>query len=47
MKQKKVFTAQVDGKTVTVKEGDFISLDGTTGDVYAGNAKSIEPNLSH
>jgi pyruvate, orthophosphate dikinase len=44
---KKVFTAQVAGKTVTVKEGDFISLDGTTGDVYAGNAKSIEPNLSH
>ncbi len=44
---KKVFTAQVDGKTVTVKEGDFISLDGTTGDVYAGNAKTIEPNLSH
>ena len=44
---KKVFTAEVGGKTVTVKEGDFISLDGTTGDVYAGNAKSIEPNLSH
>jgi pyruvate,orthophosphate dikinase len=44
---KKVFTAQVDGKTVSVKEGDFISLDGTTGDVYLGNAKSIEPNLSH
>src|SRR5271165_4086452 len=44
---KKVFTAQVNGKTVTVKEGDFISLDGTTGDVYAGSAKSIEPNLSH
>ena len=32
---KKIFTAQVGGKTVTVKEGDFISLDGTTGDVYA------------
>ena len=44
---KKVFTAQIGGKTVTVKEGDFISLDGTTGDVYAGNAKSIEPDLSH
>jgi pyruvate, orthophosphate dikinase len=44
---KKVFTAQVAGKTVSVKEGDFISLDGTTGDVYLGNAKSIEPNLSH
>jgi pyruvate,orthophosphate dikinase len=44
---KKVFTAQVAGKTVTVKEGDFISLDGTTGDVYLGSAKSIEPNLDH
>jgi pyruvate,orthophosphate dikinase len=44
---KKVFTAEVGGKTVTVKEGDFISLDGTTGDVYLGNAKSIEPNLGH
>jgi pyruvate,orthophosphate dikinase len=44
---KKVFTAQVGGKTITVKEGDFISLDGTTGDVYAGQAKSVEPDLSH
>jgi pyruvate,orthophosphate dikinase len=44
---KKVFTADVAGKTITVKEGDFISLDGTTGDVYLGNAKSIEPNLTH
>jgi pyruvate,orthophosphate dikinase len=44
---KKIFTAQVGGKTVTVKEGDFISLDGTTGDVYQGQAKSVEPNLSH
>jgi pyruvate, orthophosphate dikinase len=44
---KKVFTAQVGSKTVTVKEGDFISLDGTTGDVYQGQAKSVEPNLSH
>jgi pyruvate,orthophosphate dikinase len=44
---KKVFTATVDGKTITVKEGDFISLDGTTGDVYLGSAKSIEPDLSH
>ncbi len=43
---KKIFTAQVDGKTVTVKEGDFISLDGTTGDVYLGQAKSIEPDLT-
>jgi pyruvate,orthophosphate dikinase len=44
---KKVFTAQVGGKTITVKEGDFVSLDGTTGDVFLGNARTIEPNLSH
>ena len=44
---KKIFSAQVGGKTVTVKEGDFISLDGTTGDVYVGHAKTVEPDLSH
>ena len=45
--EKKIFTAEVAGKTITVKEGDFISLDGTTGDVYLGQAKSVEPNLNH
>jgi pyruvate,orthophosphate dikinase len=30
-----------------VKAGDFISLDGTTGDVYLGQAKTVEPNLDH
>jgi pyruvate,orthophosphate dikinase len=45
--KKKIFTAQVGGKTITVKEGDFISLDGTTGDIYVGQAKTVEPNLSH
>jgi pyruvate,orthophosphate dikinase len=44
---KKIFTAQVGGKSVVVKEGDFISLDGTTGDVYQGQSKTVEPNLSH
>ena len=33
---RRIFTAKVGGKTVTVKEGDWISLDGTTGDVYLG-----------
>ncbi|MEP6715500.1 MAG: pyruvate, phosphate dikinase [Terriglobia bacterium] len=42
-----VFTAQVNGKPVVVKQGDFISLDGTTGDVYLGQAKTVEPNLDH
>jgi len=44
---KNMFSAQVGGKTVVVKRGDFISLDGTTGDVYLGQAKSVEPDLSH
>ena len=43
----KTFTASVGGKTITVKEGDFISLDGTTGDVFLGHAKTMEPNLTH
>ncbi len=38
----KQFTA---GK-VTVKEGDFISLDGTLGYVYEGKLNTIEPTLS-
>ena len=45
--KRKVFTAEVAGKTVSVKEGEFISIDGTTGDVYLGQAKTMEPNLAH
>jgi pyruvate,orthophosphate dikinase len=45
--KKKIFTAEVAGKTITVKEGDFISLDGTLGDIYLGQAKTMEPNLAH
>jgi pyruvate,orthophosphate dikinase len=45
--KKKIFTAVVGGKIITVKAGDFISLDGTTGDVYLGQAKTVEPNLDH
>jgi len=43
----KVATVEVGGKTITVKEGEFISIDGTTGDVYQGQAKTMEPNLAH
>jgi len=31
---------------VTVKEGDYISLDGTAGEVYLGEVKTIPPELS-
>jgi len=32
--------------TFTVKEGDFISLDGTTGEVMLGEVSTVEPELS-
>jgi pyruvate,orthophosphate dikinase len=34
---------EVDGKVV--KEGDWISVDGTSGEVYAGDIETIEPSL--
>jgi len=34
------------GKKITLKEGDWISIDGTTGDVYLGQAKTKEPDLT-
>jgi len=37
-------TVSVGGKTVTIKEGDWISIDGTTADVYAGQAMTKEPD---
>ena len=40
--EKKVFS--VDGKAV--KEGDYISIDGTTGEVFAGQIATIAPDLS-
>ncbi len=41
---KKQFTASVGGKTLTVKEGDWLSFDGTTADVYYGQAKTTQPD---
>jgi pyruvate,orthophosphate dikinase len=41
---KKQFTVNVAGKEVTVKEGDWISMDGTTADVYLGQAETKEPD---
>lgn len=37
-------TLLVDGKTYN--EGDYISLDGSTGNVYAGEIKTVAPELS-
>src|SRR5579862_4036603 len=43
------FTASAGGKTITVKKGDWISIDGATAKVYLGKANTNEPdpNSSH
>jgi pyruvate,orthophosphate dikinase len=41
---KKQFTVKVGTKDIVVKEGDWISFDGTTADVYLGQAKTKEPD---
>jgi len=40
----KTATVSVGGKTVTVKEGDWLSVNGTTGEVYLGQAKTKDPD---
>ncbi len=40
----KTRTMQVDGKIFN--EGDWISLNGTTGEVYEGKIATIDPELS-
>ncbi|HTS51422.1 MAG TPA: pyruvate, phosphate dikinase [Bryobacteraceae bacterium] len=41
---KNQFTVTAGAKTITVKEGDWISFDGTTAEVYLGQAKTKEPD---
>ncbi|MBN8729639.1 MAG: pyruvate, phosphate dikinase [Acidobacteria bacterium] len=38
-------TVQAGGKTVVLKEGDWISIDGTTARIYQGQAKTSEPDV--
>jgi pyruvate,orthophosphate dikinase len=40
----KEFTVTTGGKKITVKEGDWISLDGSTANVYLGQANTSEPD---
>ena len=39
---KKEVTVTVGGKAMTLREGDWISLDGSTGEVYAGKANTLD-----
>ena len=36
----------VHGSNIALKEGDWISLDGTSGEVFAGQAQTVEPDPS-
>ena len=38
------FTVQAGGKAVTIKQGDWISIDGATANVYLGKAVTNEPD---
>jgi len=40
----KAFTTTIGGKPLTVKEGDWISIDGTSANVYLGKAQTNEPD---
>jgi pyruvate,orthophosphate dikinase len=42
----KTVSVTVNGKPVVLKEGDWLSLDGSTGVVYAGKANTIEADPS-
>ena len=39
---KKEVSVSVNGKTVTLKEGDWLSLDGSTGEAFAGQANTLD-----
>ncbi len=41
-----LFTVAVDGQTVAIREGDFISIDGSTGKVYRGAVPTVAPELT-
>jgi len=41
---KKQFTVKVGEKDIVVKEGEWLSMDGTTADVYQGQAATKEPD---
>jgi pyruvate,orthophosphate dikinase len=40
----KAFTTTVGGKPLSIKEGDWISIDGTSANVYLGKAQTNEPD---
>jgi pyruvate,orthophosphate dikinase len=43
---RKQMSVTVGGKTITLKEGDWLSLDGSTGEVFAGRANTLDADPS-
>ncbi len=43
---KKEVSVIIKGKTITLKEGDWLSLDGSTGEVFAGKANTLDADPS-
>jgi pyruvate,orthophosphate dikinase len=43
---KQQMTVALADRTLTLKAGDWISLDGSTGEVFAGKAETVEPDPS-
>jgi len=39
---KKLVSVTVNGKAITLKEGDWLSIDGSTGEVFAGKANTLD-----
>jgi pyruvate,orthophosphate dikinase len=44
--QKRQIRVNLNGKTVALREGEWISLDGSTGEVFSGQAKTKDPDLT-
>ncbi|MGE5644992.1 MAG: pyruvate, phosphate dikinase [Acidobacteriota bacterium] len=44
--KKQITVAVAGGKSLTLKEGDWLSLDGSTGEVFAGQAQTAEPDTN-
>jgi pyruvate,orthophosphate dikinase len=42
--KKQITVTLAGGKTVSLKEGDWVSLDGSTGEVFAGQAMTADPD---
>ncbi|MFC1681278.1 pyruvate, phosphate dikinase [Pseudomonadota bacterium] len=43
----RLFVASVGGSTIEVREGDWLSIDGGTGEVFSGRLETRDPDFEH